>query len=201
MDTFTAIKERRSVKHYDPNHQMTDAEIRQLMEATLLSPTSFNMQNWRFVVVRDQSKLDAMCAASWNQSQVSEAAITIVLCANLHAYEGGERYWVDAPQEVQKVLVPMIAPFYENNAQLQRDEAMRSVGIAGQTIMLAAKAMGYDSCPMIGFDPKKIAEIIGLPEHHITGMMITIGKALKPANARGGQLAYDEVVFTDGFPA
>jgi Nitroreductase len=67
--------------------------------------------------------------------------------------------------------------------------------------MLAAKAMGYDSCPMIGFDPAKVAEIIRLPEGHLVGMMLTIGKAVKNANARGGQLPYDDVVFRDSFPA
>ena len=199
MDTFTAIQERRSVKHYDPNHTMTDAEIRQLMEAALLSPTSFNMQNWRFVVVSDQAKQDAMRAASWNQAQVSEASITILLCADLNAHQNGERYWADAPAAVRDMLVPMIASFYEGKEQLQRDEAMRSTGIVGQTIMLTAKAMGYDSCPMVGFDSQKIGEIIGLPENHIIGMMITVGKALKPANGRSGQLPYEEVVFTDGF--
>ena len=56
----------------------------------------------------------------------------------------------------------MIPSFYGKNEQLQRDEAMRSVGIAAQTLMLAAKDMGYDSCPMIGFDPVKVSEIINL---------------------------------------
>ncbi len=99
------------------------------------------------------------------------------------------------------MLVPMIAPFYGSNPQLQRDEAMRSIGIASQTLMLAAKSMGYDSCPMIGFDPIKVGEIIQLPENHVIGMMITVGKAIKDANARGGQLPYEEVVFRDSFPA
>lgn len=199
MDTTTAIHQRRSVKHYDPDHRMTEVEIQALLELALLAPTSFNMQNWRFVVVSDQAKKEAIRAASWNQAQVSEASILIVLCANLRAYENGERYWVHAPQPVRDILVPMIEPFYKDNPQLQRDEAMRSIGIAGQTLMLSAKSMGYDSCPMIGFDPQRVAEIINLPEHHIIGMMLPVGKALKDANVRGGQLDYDEVVFTDGF--
>lgn len=53
MDTTTAIHQRRSVKHYDPDHKMTEVEIQALLELALLSPTSFNMQNWRFVVVTD----------------------------------------------------------------------------------------------------------------------------------------------------
>ena len=201
MDTITAIRERRSVKHYDPNHEMSDAEINGLLELALLSPTSFNMQNWRFVVVADQAKKDAICEAAWNQAQVKEASITVVLCADLDAHVEGGRYWVNAPEPVREMLVPMIAPFYENNPQLQRDEAMRSVGIAAQTLMLAAKDMGYDSCPMIGFDPAKVGDIIDLPEHHLIGMLLTIGKPLKDANVRGGQLPYEEVVFKDGFPS
>lgn len=200
MDTITAIRERRSVKHYDPEHTMSEAEINSLLEIALLSPTSFNMQNWRFVVVQDQAKKDAIREAAWNQAQVSEASITILLCADLNAHEGGERYWVNAPQPVQDMLVPMIGPFYKDSPQLQRDEAMRSVGIAAQTLMLTAKAMGYDSCPMIGFDPAKVGEIIGLPENHVIGMMLTVGKALKDANVRGGQLPYEDVVFRDTFP-
>lgn len=199
MDTTTAIHQRRSVKHYDPDHKMTEVEIQALLELALLAPTSFNMQNWRFVVVSDQAKKDAIRAASWNQAQVSEASILIVLCANLRAYENGERYWVHAPEPVRDMLVPMIEPFYKDNPELQRDEAMRSIGIAGQTLMLSAKSMGYDSCPMIGFDPQKVAEIINLPEHHIIGMLLPVGKALKDANVRAGQLDYDEVVFTDEF--
>ena len=199
MDTIIAIKERRSVKHYDPVHEMSEAEINAMFELALLSPTSFNMQNWRFVVVTDPEKRAAIQAAAWNQAQVTEASITILLCANLNAHEDAGRYWVHAPQSVQDMLVPMIAPLYQNNAQLRRDEAMRSIGIAAQTLMLTAKSMGYDSCPMIGFDPEKVAEIIELPENHVIGMMLTVGKALKDANVRSGQLPYDEVVFRNGF--
>ena len=199
METITAIKERRSVKHYDNAHEMSEAEINALLELALLSPTSFNMQNWRFVVVTDPEKRAAIQAAAWNQAQVTEASITILLCANLNAHEDAGRYWVHAPQSVQDMLVPMIAPLYQNNAELRRDEAMRSIGIAAQTLMLTAKSMGYDSCPMIGFDPEKVAEIIELPENHVIGMMLTVGKALKDANVRSGQLLYDEVVFRNGF--
>jgi len=200
MDTLTAIHERRSVKHYDPNHKMSEAEINALLELALLSPTSFNMQNWRFVVVTDQSKKDALCAAAWNQSQVKEASITILLCADLNAHEDAVRYWVNAPEPVQEMIVPMIPKFYEGKSELQRDEAMRSIGIASQTLMLAAKDMGYDSCPMIGFDTTKVAEIINLPKDHLIGLMLTVGKPLKDANARAGQLPYEEVVFRDEFP-
>lgn len=200
MQTKEAIQTRRSVKHYDPDHRFSENEIQELMELTMLSPTSFNIQNWRFVVVPDQKMREEICSASWNQAQVKEASLLVLLCADLHAHaREPERYWKNAPEQTQKMLVPMIGKFYEGNEQLQRDEAMRSVGIVGQTLMLAAKSMGYDSCPMIGFDPVKVGEIINLPEDHVIGMMVVVGNAKTPAHARGGQLSYDEVVITDRF--
>ena len=82
---------------------------------------------------------------------------------------------------------------------MQRDEAMRSVGIVAQTIMLAAKSMGYDSCPMIGFDGDKVSEIINLPEDHVVCMMLVVGKATKPAWPKPGQLPLDDVLVVNSF--
>lgn len=200
MNTFEAVTERRSVKHYDASHQMSDEEIEKLLSHTLLSPTSYNIQNWRFVVVSDAETLKSLRAASWDQAQVTDASITLILCADLKAWEKKpERYWKNAPEAVRNMLVPMIGGSYKGNEQLQRDEAMRSCGIAAQTIMLLAKEMGYDSCPMIGFDPVKVAEIIKLPEDHVISLMITVGKALKPAQPRAGQLPLSEVVVKNSF--
>ena len=200
MNTFDAIQQRRSVKHYDPSCQMSEAEIQQLMELAILSPTSFNMQNWRFVVVTDPELRQGLRAAAWSQAQGTDACFTLLICADLNApFQEPGRYWKDAPPEAQEKLVPMISGFYQGKEQLQRDEAMRSCGIAAQTVMLAAKAMGYDTCPMIGFDAQKVAELIHLPEDHVIGMMITVGKAAKPAQPRPGQLPLAEVLIRDRF--
>lgn len=200
MDTFDAIKERRSVKHYDPNHKLTEDEINQLMSLAVLSPTSFNIQNWRFVLVKDQEVRKQIRVAAWDQAQVTDASLLIVVCADLKAWKDNPgQYWVNAPKEAQDFLMSSMGPFYEGKDQLQRDEAMRSCGIAAQTIMLAAKSIGYDSNPMIGFDPEKVAEIIKLPDEHIISMLIAIGKQTKPAMPRGGQLPINKVVFTDKF--
>ena len=201
MDTFDAINQRRAVKHYDPNHKISDDEINQLMSLAILSPTSFNMQNWRFILVKDPEVRKQIRTAAWDQSQVTDASLLLVICADLKSWKDNPaQYWTNAPKEAQDFLVSAMGPFYEGKDQLQRDEAMRSCGIAAQTIMLAAKSMGYDSNPMIGFDPDKVAEIIKLPENHVISMLIAVGKQTKPAMPRGGQLSLDKVVFTDRFP-
>ncbi len=200
MQTTETIRSRRAIKHFDPSHSITETEIKTLFETTILSPTSFNIQNWRFVVVTDLEVKKQLRAAAWDQAQVTEASIVVLICADLQAWaRQPERYWANAPEDVRNTLVPMIGDFYKGREQLQRDEAMRSVGIAAQTLMLTAKDMGYDSCPMIGFDSVKVAEIIKLPTEHVIGMMVTVGKALKPARERGGQLKLEEVVFENSF--
>ena len=76
---------------------------------------------------------------------------------------------------------------------------MRSCGMTAQSLMLAATSMGYDSCPMDGFDFEKVSEVINLPEDHIISMFVVIGKAMKEAWPRPGQLPMDEVVIQDHF--
>ena len=200
MNTFDAIRERRSVKHYDSNHKLSDEEIEQLMSLAVLSPTSFNIQNWRFVLVKNPEIRKKIRSAAWDQAQVTDASLLLVICADLKSWKKNpEQYWKNAPKEAQDFLVPAMGPFYEGKDQLQRDEAMRSCGIAAQTLMLTAKSMGYDSNPMIGFDPEKVAEIINLPDDHVISMIMAIGKQIQPAMPRGGQLPLSDVVFTDSF--
>jgi nitroreductase len=200
MDTFEAIEKRRSIKSFDANHSISKQEIDKILSAAILSPTSYNIQNWRFVVITDKQTKAKLRAASWNQAQVTDASVVIVLCADLHAWKKDPaRYWKNAPKATQDYLVPAIIEAYEGKDQFQRDEAIRSCGMAAQTIMLAAKAMDYDSCPMIGFVPEEIAKIINLPSDHIIVMMVVVGKALKSANPRGGQLSLDEVAVNDHF--
>jgi nitroreductase len=197
MDTFTAIEQRRAVKHFDPTHRMTDEEIRRLIGLAILSPTSINMQHWRFVVARDPALRRQMRAVAYDQAQVTDASIWVILCADLKAHaRSPERYWRTAPPEVARMMVQMMG-MYEGREQLQRDEALRSCGMAAQTIMVAAKALGYDSCPMAGFDA--VGKLIKLPADHIVAMAIAVGKALEPARPRGGQLPLGEVMFVDGF--
>ncbi len=200
MDTLTAIRERRSVKYFDSSHRMTSAEEKQLFELAILSPTAFNIQHWRFVNVRDASLRQKIRELSWGQAQVTDASLLIVLCADKNAWaKQPERYWVNAPKEVQDYLVPAMGAYYSNNPQAQRDECMRSCGMAAQTLMLAAKAMGYDSCAMDGFDFEKVAQVIHLPADHLITMFVVIGKAVTPARPRGGQLKLAEVLIENIF--
>ncbi len=200
METKDAITKRRSVKHFDPSHRLTESEVAELLSLAALSPTAFNIQHWRFVTVKDSDLRNEIRKVSWDQSQVTDSSLFIILCADLKAWEKSpDRYWKNAPEEVQKFMLPSIDSYYREKNQVQRDEAMRSCGIAAQTLMLSAKAMGYDSCPMDGFDFSAVAKLIKLPDDHAIAMFVAIGKGLTDASPRAGQLPLDDIIFEDTF--
>jgi nitroreductase len=201
MGTIEAIYNRRAVKHFDKKHRLTKDEEHKLLEATVQAPTSFNIQHWRFVILRDPKLRSRICTEFGNdQSQITDASLLILFTADLKAWEKNpERYWANAPKEVADLLVGWMGPFHEGHEWLQRDEAQRSIGIAMQTLMLAAQELGYQSCPMIGFDSEKVAELVNLPEGYVMGPMVAIGKGIKEPWAKPGQLPLEELVVEDAF--
>lgn len=201
MDVIDAIYKRRSVKHFEPNHVMTGEEEARLFEAVLQAPTSFNIQHWRFVVLRDPDLRSKIRTEFGNdQAQMTDASLLVLFTADMLAWQKDpERYWTNAPQEVADLLVGWMGPFHDGREWLQRDEAQRSIGMAMQTMMIAAQGLGYDSCPMIGFDIDKVATLVNLPEDHVMGPMVAIGKGTKAPWPKPGQLPLSEVLIENSF--
>jgi len=200
MNAIEAIQSRRAIKEFDPDHQMPASVENELLSLAMLAPTAYNIQNWRFVVVKDTDLRDRIKDAAFGQAQVTDSSLFIVMCADLKSWEKEpHRYWANTDQGTQDYMLPMIDGYYRDKGQVQRDEAMRSCGIAAQTLMLAARGLGYDSCPMDGFDFDKVGNIIGLPDDHVVAMFVAIGKATKEAWPRAGQLAMEDIVVNNRF--
>jgi len=201
MDAIKAIYSRRAVKHFDKEHRLTGEDEVKLLEATIQAPTSFNIQHWRFLILRDP-ELRARIRTEFgnDQAQITDASLLVLFTADVKAWEKNpERYWVNTPGDVADQLVPLIGIFYEGRHRLQQDEAQRSIGMAMQTLMLAAQDLDYQSCPMIGFDLGKVAELINLPENHAMGPMVAIGKGIQDPWPKPGQVPLEELVVENSF--
>ena len=180
---------------------MSPEEEQKLFEAMIQAPSSFNIQHWRFVILRDP-ELRATIRKEYgnDQAQMTDASLLVLFTADMKAWQKSpERYWANAPKEVADLLVGWIGPFHEGREWLQRDEAQRSIGMAMQTLMLAAQELDYQSCPMIGFDIEKVAELIKLLPDYVMGPMVAIGKGTKDARPKPGQVPLEELVFENGF--
>ncbi|HBW09630.1 MAG: nitroreductase family protein [Gammaproteobacteria bacterium HGW-Gammaproteobacteria-9] len=200
MNTVEAIRTRRAVKVYDPSFQLSREEKDELLQLALLAPSAFNLQHVRFVEVSDPELRAQIREVGWNQAQMTDASMLVVICAQVDSWEKNvRRVWDGAPGEVQNFMAGAIDAYYRDKPQVQRDEAMRSCGLMAQTLMLAARAKGLDSCPMDGFDFDAVGKLINLPDNHVIALMVAVGKRAAEPKPRIGKLPFDEVVIRDRF--
>jgi nitroreductase len=82
MNLTKAIETRRSIKHYNPEHVMPAEDLAELIRLTKLAPSSFNMQNYRLLVIRDPELRQQIRAAAWDQAQVTDASVLFILCTS-----------------------------------------------------------------------------------------------------------------------
>lgn len=194
MQLDDVIRQRRSVKKYDRDYTISDEQLQTLFSNVVLSPSSFNLQHWRFVVVRDPDLKKNLRAAAWDQEQLETASAVIVVAGKLDAHEDAQLVFADAPQSVRDMMIPMTKKFYADRPQLQRDEAIRSSSLATMSLMLAACDMGFATCPMIGFDPDAVSKLVHMEKNYIPVMLVVIGKQVGELRSRAMRLGLDTVV-------
>ncbi|PZP22142.1 nitroreductase family protein [Pseudomonas kuykendallii] len=200
MHIEEAITTRRAVKGYDPAFVLSAEEKNDLLRLALLAPSAFNLQHVRLVEVSDAALRAQIREAGWGQAQMTDASMLVVVCAQVDSWEKNvKRVWEGAPPEVQDYMAGAIDAYYRDKPQVQRDETMRSCGLMAQTLMLAARGKGLDSCPMDGFDFDAVAKLIRLPANHVIGLMVAIGKQTIEPKPRIGKLPFDEVVLRNHF--
>ena len=201
MEFKDVIATRRTQRDFDTSHMMSDDDLNTIIDAARATPTSFNIQNWRFVAIRDRGIKEKIKRAAWDQPQVAVNSVLIAVCADLNAWnDNTERYWDANGEDTAKTMAGMTRGFYDKNPEVQRDEAMRSVGMAATAIMLAATDLGYASSPMIGFNPVDVGTAINMPANQVVGMLIAIGIPQGIPYPKT-QLTRAQVMIYDFFPA
>jgi nitroreductase len=202
MEFSQLVHQRQSVKSYDPTKNISDQELKELFEDVILSPSSFNLQHWTFIAVRGSETKKRLKEAAWGQQQIEDSAVTLLICGKLDAHEDAPEIYAEAPQEIREKMLPMIKNFYADQNQLVRDEAIRSGSLAAMTLMYSAKARGWDTCPIIGFDPDAVFRILKLTSNYIPVMMIALGFQKDAPRPRSYRKPISEVVrleSLDGF--
>ncbi|MDX1298876.1 MAG: nitroreductase family protein [Pseudomonas sp.] len=200
MHIDEAIRSRRAVKAYDPAFTLSDEDKNELLQLALHAPSAFNLQHVRLVEVSDPALRQQLREVAWGQAQVTDASMLVVVCAQVDSWQQHVgRVWEGAPAEVQNYMSGAIDTYYRDKPQVQRDETMRSCGLLAQTLMLAARGKGLDSCPMDGFDFDAVAKLINLPDNHVIALMVAVGKKALEPKPRIGKLPFNEVVLRNRF--
>ncbi|MCM3782523.1 nitroreductase family protein [Neobacillus mesonae] len=177
---------RRSIKMYDPTVKISHEEMTEILEQAVKAPSSINMQPWRFLVIESEEAKAALAPlARFNKDKVLSSSAVIAVFADKNNFDYAEEIYGKAvelgymPQEVKDMQLNAFKPMYENmSEEAMRDIVMLDSGLVSMQLMLVARAYGYDTNPIGGFEKDQIAEAFGLnKDRYIPVMLITIGKA------------------------
>ncbi|MGB8955695.1 MAG: nitroreductase family protein [Tumebacillaceae bacterium] len=198
------MRARHSVKKYQTGVTIPEAELNEILELANTAPSSWNLQHWRFLVITDQANKEKVLPIAYGQKQVVESSATIIVLGDTEADKVAPSVYDPAvqggfiTQEVRDTLVGQIQGAYQNVPTIGRDEAIRNASFAAMQLMLAAKAKGYDTCPMGGFDAIALTKELNIPSRYIPVLMITLGKAAAPAHP-SGRFPLSQVVIKERF--
>ncbi|BBH24767.1 putative NAD(P)H nitroreductase YodC [Paenibacillus baekrokdamisoli] len=197
------IKTRHSVRNFKRDVTIPADTLNEILELASAAPSAWNLQHWRFLVIQEQAQKDLVKGIAYGQQQVSDASVVVVVLGDLQANLTGHQIYnqaVDAGElapEVRDTLLGQIDGAYKFE-QVARDEALKNAGLASMQLMLAAKAKGYDSVPMGGYDKDRLIEALKIPARYLPVMIIPIGEAASPGRATG-RITLEQSVIKESF--
>jgi nitroreductase len=193
------LEHRRATPSFD-GEPIPDADLKKILEAGLRMPSGYNLQPWRFVVVRTPEGLRRLRAASYNQAKVEEASAVIVACGDKDSWRsdmeemirmGRERGMTENYAEAASENIPAFLGNHPNlSAWLNRH-----VMLAFSGMLLMAEALGYDTAPMEGYEADKVCQVLNLPISYEVVALLAIGHLKGPDKYDGGRFSMQRLVF------
>ncbi|MBT2618417.1 MULTISPECIES: nitroreductase family protein [unclassified Bacillus (in: firmicutes)] len=177
---------RRSIKNYDKSVKISREEMEEILTLATLAPSSVNMQPWRFLVIESpEGKATLAPLARFNQNQVETSSAVIAVFGDMNNFDNGEEIYGKAvdlglmPLEVKENILASFAGYFEKiTSEEMKDVVLVDGGLVSMQLMLAARAYGYDTNPIGGYEKDQIAEAFGLDkDRYVPVMLISIGKA------------------------
>lgn len=178
MSFLSNLSWRYATKKFDTSKKVSSENLEKVLEAICMTPTSFGLQAYHFYVINNPEMLAKIQTASYNQPQVGTASHLIVMCARNDLMQAKDDYFnlmSAGDAEVRASLAgfeQMVAGFLPNTSP---EWAKKQVYIAQGFALAACAELQIDSCPMEGFDPKAVAEILSLPANLDIAVIIPIG--------------------------
>ncbi len=174
MNVEDAIKERRSVRSYSDKDVKQD-ELIKVLNAGRFAPSSGNIQNWVFIVVRDEAKKGEIARACLNQIWMVQAPVHIIICNDLVA---ANRAYGDRGEK-----------FY----------SVQNCAVAAQNMMLEAEELGLATCWVGSFDNEGIKRILDIPSGVNPEIIITLGHALGKTRSHASRHDLSYLVFFESW--
>ncbi len=187
-DLYTIMQERKSVRRYEPTFKMTQAQLEEIITEATTSPSSSNLQPWRFLVIQDEETKKELRAIANNQEQIETSSAVIAVLGDAEMYKNVEKIYTQNVTEghmddtLKDLTISNTHRLYPSlPLAVRQNIASFDAGLISMQLMLIAKEKGFDTVTMGGFDKAKFAERFELPENQFPIVLIAIGKAAAPA--------------------
>jgi len=199
------VKRRRATQSFksDP---IPDDVLEELLALAMLAPSGYNLQPWRFIVVKDEENRKKLRAAAMKQPKVEEAPVVIIACGHTAAWKTGDlEEMLRLGRELGTVQDDALAEQIRRNASKFLDSVDLSVWVTRQTmiafthLMLLAEAYGIDTAPMEGFWEDKVREAFGIPSDVRVVALLALGYANGPDRPFGGRFDLGRTVFREHY--
>ncbi|EMA6341395.1 nitroreductase family protein [Bacillus cytotoxicus] len=182
QDFFSVLYERTSNRAFNPEKEISAEELHQILKAAAQAPSAWNLQHWKFLVFQGKDVQNRLLPIAYNQQQIIDASAVVAILGDLEAYKNVETvYGPLVEQGLMKVeakerLAQNIESAY-NREQYPRDAAFSNASLAAMQLMLAAKATGWDTCAIGGFNSQALIEEFHISSRYVPIMLITIGES------------------------
>ncbi len=192
-----ALEFRHACKIFDTSRKIEDEDLLYILEATRLSPSSFGMEPWRFLVIENQQIKKELQPLCWNQKQITTCSHLVVIKNQTGLVQDDEYIWKmfkrrGLDEEATKAYIQK----YKSFLKLQDIDCWTSKQcyIAMETMLLAAAFKKIDSCPIEGFEREKVEEYLGLDSSkERVAIIVALGYRLKEAPKKN-RLPLEELV-------
>jgi len=205
-----AIAERRATRHFE-SALVDEKDLGRILEAGRAAPSGYNLQPWRFVVVRDPEQRRRLREATMGQAKVEEAPVVIVACGDPLGWKNGDLdellkqaaevgAQTTAEQESVRRNVTKFLSVPGNHGGIAPDAAVwvnRQVMIAFTTMMWMAEVLGYETAPMEGFWEDKVKQVLNIPGGIRVVALLAIGRHQGPERPYGGRFPLSKLFFAE----
>ncbi|MDQ0216262.1 nitroreductase [Oikeobacillus pervagus] len=184
----TIIKERHSVRKYNPTVKIAREEILGMLQEATLAPSSSNLQPWEFIVIDDPEVKKELRLIAMNQEQVETSSAVIAVLGDKEMYHNIDQVYRSSYEagfmdkaNMERLIASSKNAYPNASEEIRKNIASFDAGLISMQLMLIAKDRGYDTVPMGGFDKAKFAERFDVPERYFPIVLIALGKAAAPA--------------------
>ncbi|MBW4647919.1 MAG: nitroreductase family protein [Kastovskya adunca ATA6-11-RM4] len=208
MGLKDAIEQRRAARAFR-KEAIPDAILQEIMRLGVRAPSGYNLQPWRFVVVREQENKDKLKACAFDQPQVGQAPVVLICCgdrrvANSDYIESIIQQGMDVGavnDKYAEVMRGAIPSLFENKPNFDSMQVWtnRHTMLAVAHLMIVAKSFGVDSCPMEGFVASQVKEAFNIPKEVDVCCLLPLGYATEPFKQYGGRMELEQVYFGESY--